>query len=830
MSVAPQHVLLSEHIARLRKYAEDVRESLPGKDQQLPGGHEAAIEAVRRLADEVIRESTAPVRIGVVGGFSAGKSLLLGALIGNARVFPVEARPTTGNIAAVRLRAEPGLERTEIVSRRVEWLDRAAATDCVLAMLERAGRLSEGLPDVDRARLAQLRAQAEQRQEIWGEAMAWAEQSWDRSGAPPNPSFRGVLRELTWFARCCSSPAGKALLTRLERSSTIPDDHVARAALLLPAAVDLAGMAFAELPRAPARPEAPEPLTEEFVRSVFPLVRRVDLDVRVPAALWDLAGRPDSPPFLLLDSPGLGASQSGARDTFLCKEELREVQTILIVLSAASAGSAVGNSLFGELQETRKGEDLTHNILVVVNRFDEFPNGAPDPQTVREADLERTAPSLHQIRLDTANLTRSPGRVVFASAMYAVERLPPSFQVVPDTFQAEAVRSLRNWYAEDRERWERLADELHEASPRSVLAEQLRAVVFDGGLARLKARLAEHVSQHGLKQLCDSVLRRAEELREAYRNLPRRPPPGPEGKPGPEALREEVRALRLEYDKIKSEFDRCPPSLSIRRQGKEETLYEVVKAAVCEGFWDWGVWSDLFNNMHDGRVSAPDPDPENNPWAAPQPPEDSMWFFPQFREALNTCLEEINQQLGDAVPLLLESLARRVRRQIPNLSAALLDPQVEQRVRRLTAGADLLRALREAADPSCQAVREPLLRVVREMSESFNPERCYALPGTNGDPQPLQLGWGSEPEPYSDLSLATTLRTQLILGARFPLLGQVQRINQRVGTLLKAFFNQCLSKLQLVLNLRNILEAVAGSGPGAGTAWKAGDVPWPFPH
>ena len=58
-------------------------------------------EEVDRLissSSELRRRLGEPVRVGIIGEFSAGKSLLIGGLLGRADILPTSEIPTTGNI------------------------------------------------------------------------------------------------------------------------------------------------------------------------------------------------------------------------------------------------------------------------------------------------------------------------------------------------------------------------------------------------------------------------------------------------------------------------------------------------------------------------------------------------------------------------------------------------------------------------------------------------------------------------------------------------------------------------------------------------------------
>src|SRR5262249_15961615 len=159
-----------------------------------------------------------PVKIGVVGEFNAGKSLLLGSLIGYADALPVSEVPTTGNVTALWVKPRPGLQKAELGPYRVEFLDRETALDCLrelLAVAELLGVAGEGARDAgvaaaERKALQALRQRAGDA--LWADVEAWCRAVWGHGGDHPNPALRHLVRELTWFVRCCRSPAGAALL------------------------------------------------------------------------------------------------------------------------------------------------------------------------------------------------------------------------------------------------------------------------------------------------------------------------------------------------------------------------------------------------------------------------------------------------------------------------------------------------------------------------------------------------------------------------------------------------------------------------------------------
>src|SRR5262249_13114598 len=436
----------------------------------------------------------------------------------------------------------------------------------------------------------------------WQAAEAWCRQSWDRCGSPPNPGFRQVLRELTWFARCCASPAGRALLERSSRTTPLPEAAVAGHALRLPRASSVGQLRFEDLPAGPGA-TVPEPLTADFLRAALPLVRRVPAEARLPPDLWDVSGDQNGTPFLLLDFPGLGADESGVRDSFLCDRELREVQTILVVLNGSRIGSDVGAVLFAKLQAGRPGgQDLRDNILVGIHGFGQLSGGPPDrPETIREDSLQATAPVLHAALVSADNVTTRRDRVVLLCALAALDALAGAGRAVgSDRFLTSTSTGLSDWHSRARQAWHRVAERLFEVDPRSVLARQLRELVADGGLARLKTLLVDHVSQHGLRQLHDRVRDLALRLRRACKELPKRSTADGNGRLTAEGVKECVRKLRQEYVLVQREF-RMGPGLRVRHEEKERPIEDVAASQVCKHVWDWPVWKRLLNRIEQGK-------------------------------------------------------------------------------------------------------------------------------------------------------------------------------------------------------------------------------------
>src|SRR5262249_9001875 len=198
-------------------------------------------------------------------------------------------------------------------------------------------------------------------------------------------------------------------------------------------------------------------------------------------------GRRGGGAWALLDFPGLGAAESGVRDAFLCKRELREVQTILILLNGQRPGGEGGQVIFNMMNADRPaGMDLRDSILVVVNRFDQLPiqaDGgelvldrlvgwtepgdrppdslpAADPQQRRAAAALGPPPVLEATVVGARNLTRRDARIVIFSALWALGALPDALPGDVPIGSPDFVAGLPSLLKPPpplRRKWERLA-------------------------------------------------------------------------------------------------------------------------------------------------------------------------------------------------------------------------------------------------------------------------------------------------------------------------------------------------------------------------------------
>jgi hypothetical protein len=713
---------------------------------------------------------------------------------------------------------------------------------------------------------------------------SWCRSVWGHGGDHPNPALRHLLRELTWFVRCCRSPAGTALLDAADpKGRAFPvAAEAAREGLALPrSGTNITALRFEDLPQAPG--PVPAEITADWLRKAFPLIRRVDVQVTVSQQVWDLSGMEGAGEWVLLDFPGLGAAESGVRDGFLCKRELREVQTILILLDGRRPGGEGGQVIFNMMNADRPpGQDLRDSILVVMNRFDQLPIQADggeavlnrmvawtdpaaqtpdslppaDPEPVREAEAFAQLPVLGAMVVGARNLTRRDDRIVVLSAWWALadlqKQLPGDVPVGSPDFAA----GLTNLLGEPpalRGKWERLAQLLREAEPLSPLARWLDDFARDGGIGRLQRLVVDHVAQHGLRQLLDYVRVSAEDLRRAIGRLPKkRPAPARHAGPTAEAVRQAVDGLYDVYTALKAEYEQAAPELAVAADGRRVSIQQMVYDQVTRSVFEWPVWNELLNKVQkDGTVLAavPPRPQQRGGWDEEDDepplklPSDSREFFEPFKRTLEQNEASARDCVRQAVRDQLAGLAKRTRPCAEPIVSLLTDPKGRQRVEehdqrekeqgRKTGARGQWSVLGWAADPTSKDVCDRFLgRYVAEAQAPIPPEACFPLPGADPNETPQRFPWarGQGPAGGNHQVLVLRLRDALADGMRRRVLQLVSQMNKQVLDGLKDTFTTWSERLLALSGNTPLLARLAGETPGqaGGLEWKTAAVAYPL--
>ncbi|BAZ47535.1 hypothetical protein NIES4103_01360 [Nostoc sp. NIES-4103] len=788
----------------------------------VPASLDDCLVRLREAAQKTVEFATSAVKIGVMGEFSSGKTLLLGSLIGFADALPVSENPTTGNITAIHLIPQDGFSTTGLSNFTVEYLSHDGVDECLGFMLGEASQ---------RAIAAGLTPRSVSNLDIDKDVIGWCEELWNSSN---NLELRYLLRELVLFVRAYHS-YGEALCGgRYQIDAT-----TAREGLQLaeqPMAIQT--LSFADLPPGHIRlPNSPQRLPAKLLQNSFPLIRRVDIEVKISREIWDVT---DASEFVLLDFPGLGAANSGARDTFLSLRELAEVQTILVLLNGKSPGSDRANKIFTMMQQQRPGQDLKDLILVGVGRFDQLPLDSEGGERELDQLIDDTAANsplqedtvfqklkVLQTTIDGANaFTTHKDRIVLLSPLLGLAELAKR----STTVKAGSPEFLANLDYPDylerskrlQQKWGRLSERLLESNARSHLGRQLGYFAQDGGIAKLRELIQNHVATHGLKQLHEDTRRAADHLRQQQNILEdiiaeideQGIPTG--DSPTLIELRSAIENLDKTYRNFQKDLGKEP--LKDRRG---EVVSDVVKDELTYKIISWNQWTLLFNKAHNGAIALTESkgaagklfDRGNRVNTAV--PTKSDDFYPTFAKTVAELEEFARDRIRQAVVDLLSKLSNQIAQERDHLKA-ILNPEMEQEIEAAFSGeeADLFYKLLLGCDPN--QWKEAIISEISSKDKAISPEFMFPLARQDEKHNIGQIfDWA--PERSQGLTRSTNhqlfvlrLRDEITASASLHLVQYVSEVNQRVNAELEGILDQIVPTLQNISKKEELLRYLAG--------------------
>ncbi|MGH1392827.1 MAG: proteasome protein [Trichormus sp.] len=824
-----------EKIGRFKEYGEIILEKINSVPQNLshqedwiPTSLDECILRLREAAEKTVSLATSPVKIGVMGEFSSGKTLLLGSLIGYGDALPISENPTTGNVTAIHIIPQPGFSTTQVGNFSVEYLTREGVNECLRFMLGEANRrtVAAGLPPIPAATL-----------NSGNEILRWCQETWDISN---NLELRYLLRELVVFLRAYASYealCGK----RYEIDAATARDGLQLAEQ--PMAIQT--LRFEDLPPAHIRlPSPPQNLPTKLLQNSFPLIRRIDIEVRISQELWDVSG---AERFILLDFPGLGAANSGARDTFLSLRELAEVQTILVLLNGKSPGSDRANKIFTMMQQQRPGQDLKDLILVGVGRFDQLPLESEGGE--RELDLlidENHTPQLTgemvlrklkvlQTTIDGASaFTVNQDRIVLLSPLLGLAELAKRSSSV----KAGSPEFLANLdYPEYLERskrlqqkWRRLSDRLLESDARHGLGRKLGYFAQDGGIAKLRELIQNHVATHGLKQLSEDTRRAAENLKLQQENLKNIIAEiHAQGIPTGDSqalvdLKNAIESLDKTYRHFQKDLGKQP--LKDRRG---MVVSHVVKDELTFRVINWSQWTLLFNKVNNGTITLTESKGaagklfDRGSRTNSSIPTKSDDFYPTFAKTVTELEEFARDRIRQAVVDLLSRLSHHIAPERDRL-LAILTPEMEQEIEAKFGPeeADLFYQLLLGCDPN--KWQDVILEEINQQDKSLVPEMMFPLARQDEQHNIGQIfDWS--PEKNQGLTRAANhqlfvlrLRDEITASASLHLVQYVSEFNQQVNRELEGILDQIIPTLQNLSKKDSLLRFIASGDTKSGAA------------
>jgi len=817
-----------DKLARLKEYGEFILrkiDSVPQRPSQeedwVPTSLDDCLLRLREAAEKTVELANSPVKIGIMGEFSSGKSLLLGSLIGYADALPVSENPTTGNVTAIHIKPQDGFATTQANNYTVEYLSHEGVNECLHFMLKEANRraASAGVTPLQVAKI-----------KTGKDISIWCEEVWKSSN---NLELRYLVRELVLFLRAYQA-YGEALCGRL-----YPIDGItAREGLQLaemPMAIQ--SLKFEDLPPANVRlPNAPQRLGTQLLQTSFPLIRRVDIDVKISREIWDVTGAEE---FVLLDFPGLGAANSGTRDTFLSLRELAQVQTILVLLNGKSPGSDRANKIFTMMQQQRPGQDLKDLILVGVGRFDQLPleseggereldlliANQSDSQPLQTNAVFQKLKVLKTIIDGAEAFTSQKDRIVLLSPLLGLSE----FAKRSSQIKAGSEEFLANLDYPDylerpkklQQKWGDLSEALLAADGRSQLGRQLGYFAQDGGISKLRELIQTHVANHGLKQLYEDTRRAAdvirqqqEYLKEIIAEIHEQGIPTVDT-PALLELRSAIESLDRTYRNFQKDLGK--EQLKDRRG---IVVSDVIKDELTLKILNWSQWTLLFNKIQNGTITLAEFkgaagklfDRGNR--VNHSIPTKSDDFYPAFEKTVKELENFASDRIHQAVVDLLSSLAHQITLEREKLQTILI-PEMEQEIESKFGleEADLFYKLLLGSDP--RQWKEAIIAEINNHDQSIKPESIFPLARQDEKHSVGQIfDWSPERNQNPSRSanhqlFVLRLRDEITASASLHLVQYVSESNQQVNIEINGILDQIIPSLQNLSKKETLLRYIA---------------------
>ena len=664
-------------LGQLRAYAADVSDC--ARSIAVPGNLVSQRDELAEFADQIVREIDAPLRIGFVGEFSAGKSLLLGVLAGKPDLLPTNKHPTTGNVTELHfVQAADGTAPTTVIRARVRFFARPDLTQLdrqSLAELRQAARAAR-LPGADLAELDAVSAPGA------AGLRDWCERAWRH----PDAALRKLMRELLVTRAAASSAPGW-----LGQSIEITPGQLGR---VLEIPYPKPSEAFTEAPADGAIAFTENPSDAQLAR-VFPLVDRVILDMALSRDAWDMSGVHGGNGFVLLDFPGIGGGLTRARDLFLTRRGLEDTHTIVVLVNAERPGGDAPDRFYGFLRELDapgsdadgSAEPITGRIVYCAGRFDEMPPpelsvGPGGAVRLTEDRLVSASPLLNAL-MQSGHQPGISAMRAFVSSVLAISRR--GMTDIPGDLQFEYYRPGAEAKAAA---WQRIAESLAEAATGRDLAAALSAYATDGGVSRLQGLLEKHVRDHGLELRigrAEQQLDRLDELKAALETELRAVRQTVDA--GTAEVRERVQALLRDLRNTRNQLVdqlpalRSPDSVLL---APDWSLRQDVAQKAADLVMAWPEWDSILSCVQDGVVV---PVPPDGGWTGPPDPEAAPLpqvlgdFAPAFVRTCDELRDYARQRALDGITRWLNARSAapptvRLRQR----AAAMLDPQVQERL------------------------------------------------------------------------------------------------------------------------------------------------------
>ncbi|NES43057.1 hypothetical protein, partial [Moorena sp. SIO2C4] len=594
----------------------------------------------------------------------------------------------------------------------------------------------------------------------------------------------------------------------------------------------------------------------KFLQATFPLIGRINVEVKVSDKIWDLSSLQEANKLVLLDLPGLGADKSELRDRFVNVHEMENVQTILLLTYGPRPGSTTNNEIIDLLRKQRKNQNLDDFILVGVGRFDDLPGAEvgidkllSNTEQLTEQKIFDEIPALRKVIENSRKLTKGNDeqRIVFMSAFaaleYLIKNLDSTIKIATPTV-LENLNIFQKHFPDLNEKWQQLSERLKKSEPDSILVTWLDAFTKDGGLSRLRYLLENHVATHGLEQLYKDVNVKVQTLVKEQQNLAQKVNNPSLAKllasenPKLRILRQALRELADSYKALKTHLEKNPLELGV---GIDETrstisLRQEVEEKVNSEISRWSEWRTLFLKIKNGIVNLPQVDSEDeNPFSLEIIPQEgtgksftkSDELYPSFQETCDQLEKFIQERVDQSIKDWLDELSNKLISLKDNqrtINVKEIRSEIENCVVKKEEIEKNIKNLLFIASPS--EWESMLLQIVkRNSSITIDPDTLFPLPreDKNSHEPALIFGWSPDhkqatrsiPLYENHLTFILGLRDTIICSVSDSFIQILSKVNQTVNEKIQTVFldNAILTLQDKLLGNRTLLKQMVGEEP-----------------
>lgn len=553
------------------------------------------LNEARALLQRGIELADAPLRIAIVGEFNSGKTLLLNSLLDTTDLFPCLLQPTTGNVLEVKVCLREEEKPPAIKGATASFFNQFEienVLDYYLRDLKNQG--IEGLPSkVGMNEIEKLEK-------------FLCKKFVDLKSITPKYAIISALEFLLALRY------NQELVYREERQIfSLPMDLIPTA-LTLTARPDLnkgIQAIYTSMREVYDRHKDGkiDKLTSANLRAVFPVIRRVMVEVSAWAAPFGVSDLKACNSLAFLDFPGLGAESSSARDYYLCMTEIKDAHSVLVMFNGSNPGTA-GASVMATLFQ-RAGKLTSDRTIVAVNRFDEF-HPLPTDRTVEtyyQNHEQGTTVGFCNILIPAKNLLSGLKKInlyICSALCYLFDekaRRPNWNFGSPQWFNDSKRQAAYTCYKRCQDDFKRIIHEVSKTGVKDheIMRMGLQRYLEGGGVSALRSDLVQFAMDKGEKLIKEDSLK---EIRAAYALLDEIAPAlranGEAGPINPEvsfAAQEFYRVLELAVADTLPGGPSEYKKLKIHAQDKDISLWETIEEETASKIMSWPEWFAILN-------------------------------------------------------------------------------------------------------------------------------------------------------------------------------------------------------------------------------------------